>query len=167
MRDYRILIFAFIVACKAPSSVTQQSSTYYEDLSVHRVKTESTSIVQPEKSIAPATSIEDIQGHILNELDSVNKIIVAENTTKQWDGFRIQVYTGNSRQRAQEILSALKNTYPEYESSMTYYQPSYRVKIGYFFDRLEASKVYSQMKEVYPRAMLLPEKLSLPKVDDE
>ncbi len=166
MRDYRLIILILLIACKAPTAVQQASDSYYEDLSIHREQVEA----EPSDSIASEVTVQEenvvISGHIKTEMDSVNRIMIAANQEKKWDGFRIQIYVGNSRQQAQSMLNSARELFPGYESSMYYYQPTYRVKVGYFFDKLVAAKVYDEMKKVYTKAMLLPEKLDLPKTDE-
>lgn len=168
MRNYRfIVLLVFAMACKATSTSTSSSSSnYYEDLSLLRPEISTVQEKESEKVYQEGIDVASIEGHIMNELDSVNRIIIADNKTKKWDGYRIQIYTGNSRQQAEQNLSSIREYYPDLDSDMTYYQPTYRVKAGYFFDRLEASKMYEEIKKMYPRAILLPEKLPLPAIDE-
>ena len=162
MRYYRIIaIFFFIVGCKT-SSVVQQTGSYEENLSILRSKqtiATNDSLSNAEVKIIESNMIP--AGHINAEIDSIHKIIIERNLSKKWDGFTIQVYSGTSRKDSQNAKATIDKLYPDLPSSMIYYRPSYRVKVGKYFDRLEATKIFNEMKITFPKAILLPEKFSL------
>jgi hypothetical protein len=162
MRDHRVIIaLIFLFGCKASTVVQQSTAPYYEDLSVHRPSETMTPDVP---SINENVSIEEpviIEGHIREELDSINRIITSLNENKLWDGYVIQLYGGNSRQEANNVINEFSAQFPEFNTSMIYQQPRYRVKAGRFFDRMEAHKAFETVKKSFPKAILLPEKLPL------
>lgn len=161
MRFNRLVILSLLIACKATSTSTSTGS-YSEDLSIHRPVS---SIELAEKE-QPDTSDEVVQekfqelnGHIKAEMDSIAKIAYLENTTKRYvDGFVIQVYSGNSREDAYASRSKMYELFPELAPKLSYHQPSFRVKAGRFVDRLEAHRVYREVKQEFPRALLIPER---------
>lgn len=162
MRAYRLTILLLLAACKA-TTPTSSSSSYSEDLSIHRpimipVDDESEEVseeVQTEPYIA-------LEGHIKSELDSIAKIAFEENKEGKYvDGYIIQVYSGNSRETANQAHYKMDEYFPELEAKISYRQPNFRVKAGKFTDRLKANRIHQQVKEEFPRALLLPERFLL------
>jgi len=160
----RVVIFGvfslllFLIACKTSKVVINQD-VFEDDISKYRPKFEE-QIDSENRQLSDGIVL---TGHINAEIDSINKILISRNASrKNWDGFTIQIYTGNSRQEAETIKKEFENYYPELETSLIYFQPTYKVKAGAFFDRLEANKKYEEVKTLFPRALLIPEKLSLP-----
>lgn len=170
MRFDRLIVLSLLVwACKPTQVVT--SSVYREDLSVHRLTFDPAQIVDTSDD---ETEIEDnsdapyLPNAITEELDSVNQLIIAANKKrKYWDGYVIQVYRGDSRSDAYQIKNTIQETFPELAPQVSYYQPTYRVKAGQYFDRLEATRKHQEVIKLYPRALLLPEKLPLPTQDGD
>lgn len=165
MRTYRLVLIILILAgCKA-SSVVSTTESYSEDLSKYRP-------VLDEKSDSLVTSKPDVQEPITQdvnvftkdvtfEIDSINQLLVQENASSSWDGYTIQIYRGNSRSEARQAANEAKSLFPDLEPEIMYYQPTFRVKMGSYFDRIKATKAFIEVKEYFPRALLLPEKLEL------
>lgn len=163
MRHYRVLIISlWVLSCKAPQAVQDQS--YSEDLRGLRPEIEVAKVERD--TIVQSAEKPPMEGHLKMEIDSVSAMIVEQNKSKLWPGYVVQVYSGVSRQEATRVKESLKTYYPDMESSMEYRQPTYRVQVGRFFDKLEAAKIHNQMKSIYPRAILLPKRMTLNPSDD-
>lgn len=145
----------------APSSGA--GSGYSEDLSVLRpfipdverreVPGDNTTVERPVEAVIT-------QYDITEELDSVVVLIAERNRQKKFiDGFTVQVYSGSNREAANRVFSDVRLLGLDVNAQIMYVQPTYRVKVGKFYSRLEANKVYSQIREVFPDALLLPEKI--------
>ncbi|MEM0938620.1 MAG: SPOR domain-containing protein [Bacteroidota bacterium] len=159
MRTHRLIILLILAACKA--ATPSFTGRYYEDLSAHRPSytienneaEETTDSIQPKK-YTPLT------GHIGMELDSIAKIAYRQNIEGRYvDGYTIQVYSGVSRNDANEAQSKMSGFFPDLDARVTYRQPNFRVRGGQFIDRLEANRVYNEVKQEFPRALLIPERL--------
>ncbi len=160
MRPYRLATFVLLVACKATTPSSSEGG-YTEDLSVHRPQT--VDVPSPD-TMEQLTSKEEayvpLSGHIKDELDSIAKIAYQQNKAgRRVDGYVIQVYSGTSRDEANEAQVKVAELFPDLEAKITYRQPSFRVKGGKFIDRLEANRVYNEVKKEFPRALLIPERL--------
>jgi len=165
MCAYRIIVLGFMLLNCKGTAVVQQEVNYKEDLSVHRPVFEN---IEHEQvlQVDSASSIM-LDGHITEEIDSITRIIISRNQAKKyWDGYTIQVYSGISRQEADEVLKTVESIYAHLSPEMTYYRPSYRVKLGRFFDRLEATKFFNEIRISFPKAILLPGKIPLT-INDE
>lgn len=163
MRTSRLLILVVLAgsfACKT-SKPTTSEEVYKEDLSSLRpdLKTE----VESPKEEEPKIMASDLpQGHLKAELDSINEIIIARNREQQYvDGFTIQIYTGNDREAATAAMQLASVIRPELDAQIEYHQPSYKVKAGQYLDRLKAHEVFESLKEEFPLALLIPERIRI------
>lgn len=167
MRASRLLIFVITLTglsygCKTSTSTTRGTTdAYREDLSVLRpdlkVINADTSEVDSSKAMS---ATEPIRGHIKYELDSVNRIIIAQNKVRKYvDGFTIQVYTGSDRDKAYAAVGKVKELNPDLNPTIGYYQPSYKVKVGQYISKLEAHQIYESLRSEFPLALLIPERI--------
>jgi len=167
MRFNRLMVIALLTGCKA-APVPSSSSSYSEDLSIHRpvaiveLKEEEENEEKTKEAKIINEQYTPLEGHIKNELDSIAKIAYAENKAGKYvDGFVIQIYSGGSRDEANDARYKMNDFFPELDAKMSYHQPSFRVKAGKFTDRLEANRIYEQVKKEFPRALLIPERFLL------
>lgn len=163
MRTYRLIIpIILISACKTVQTTSVSSNSYSEDLSVHRPSLVISEEKKPQR-VEEGTKEEayvPLSGHLKYELDSIAKISYQQNKEGKYvEGFVIQVYSGSSRQTASDKQVEMMELFPELNAKMSYRQPNFRVKGGKYTDRLEASRVYNEVKEKFPRALLVPERL--------
>lgn len=79
------------------------------------------------------------------------------------NGFRIQVaaFSGvNSRTQAESVKNALNNTMLNQKAYVVYNEPYFRVQFGDYFSRLQAYRDLVKLKESYPGAYIVPEKIN-------
>lgn len=146
----------------SPSSGT--GATYSEDLTIlHPYIPEETDKVEPPVATETPGGLNQAvitQYDITTEMEAVAAMIAERNLQKKFiDGYTVQVYSGSNREIANRAHFDIQQMALEAESQLTYVQPNYKVKVGKFYSRLEANKVYTQVKELFPDAMLLPEKI--------
>lgn len=79
-------------------------------------------------------------------------------------GFRIQVFFGPERQKAQEAKTQLSALYPENQTYLVYQQPNFKVRLGDFKTRLEASRFLQRVQGNYPGAFIVPDEVRLPEL---
>ena len=159
MRTYRLIILFLLAACKA-TTPTSSIGGYTEDLSVHRPQVNTGDEVEETDQNAQEEEYVPLTGHIKTELDSIAKISYEQNKAgRNVDGYVIQVYSGTSRDDANEAQVKAAELFPDLGTKITYRQPSFRVKGGKFIDRLEANRIYNDVKKEFPRALLIPERL--------
>ena len=72
-------------------------------------------------------------------------------------GFRVQIYNGNDRQKATEIKVDFMRRFPNVRTYLTYVQPQFRVKVGDFRTRAEAGELYRQVSTLYNPCMIVPD----------
>ncbi len=157
MRINRLIIVLFLAACKATTPTS--SVKYSEDLSVHRPEIPESASSGDSKQEVIEESYKPLSGHIAQELDSIARVAYEQNKAGKYiDGYVIQIYSGNDRDDANAARSKMYEFFPELDPKISYRQPNFRVKAGKFTDRLRANRIHQQVKEEFPRAILLPER---------
>ncbi len=72
-------------------------------------------------------------------------------------GYRVQIYNGNDRQKATSIKVDFMRRFPKTRTYLTYVQPQFRVKVGDFRSRAEAAEMYRQVNTLYNPCMIVPD----------
>lgn len=154
------------------TSTTQSSSKkkekdFEDDLSLYRprFKLAPKTETQPSESVQPSkTPISDAPLHVNKKLDAILDTIAMRNKSMKFtNGFRIQIYVGNDRKSADDAKIYTYQKYPEIFPYLSYQQPIYKVKIGDFLNRMDAERYYSDIKDLYPSAMILPDRVEIKK----
>lgn len=104
----------------------------------------------------------DINDTLDNFLEKVSERNAESNT---YQGFTVQVYTGSSREKANEAKNMVYNLLPDANPTISFDPPSYKVKVGEFTDRLEAQPTYTTLKGNFPVVLIVPERFTVTKED--
>jgi hypothetical protein len=161
-----LLILAASCASPKSTTVSSQGSGYSEDLSIWRPKTEAVttptnttgSSTQPAKQTQYVEPKYAVNKQLDTVLDSIDRFNVAR---KFIDGFTIQVYTGLKREDALNAKKSLATSFPDLSSEVEYAQPNFRVKVGKYFNRIDAQKDYVMIKKNFPTAIVIPDKVAI------
>lgn len=160
-------LLTLAASCASPKSTTvsSQGSGYSEDLSMWRPKTEA--VATPTNTTGSTEPIKQTQyvepKYAVNKqldtvLDSIDRFNVAR---KFIDGFTIQVYTGLKREEALNAKKSLATSFPDLSSEVEYSQPNFRVKVGKYYNRIDAQKDYVMIKKNFPTAIVIPDKVAI------
>jgi len=85
----------------------------------------------------------------------INQLVEAYNTVNsKTEFYQIQVGFG-SYQKAQNLKSSVEIDFPGWYSKIEFQEPTYRVRLGKFRDKLEAERKFIEVRKKYPNAMLL------------
>ena len=137
--------------------------SYSDDLSKYRptVETKSDLIdtIQTVKNEAIRSSYE-----ISGKMDAVmDSIIVRNDSLATLSGYTIMVYSGTNQVEAGRIRNRLFDILPAMEAQIQYKLPTYFVKIGEFYQQIEAQPLYEKIRKYYPAATVVPEQFKLEK----
>ena len=98
---------------------------------------------------------------ILDQTDQVNKLLdslaIKNLEASRIQGFRILIYSGNERE---EAIKAKENAYvlfPKADVYMTYQVPSFKVRFGDFYSRLDAWTTHLKLQAQFPQAVITNE----------
>jgi hypothetical protein len=81
---------------------------------------------------------------------------------KSMPGYRIQIYFGNDRIKAQEMRTEFIKLIPDEAAYLIYQQPNFKVRVGDFRTRLEAAGFLKQINSSFPNAFIVPDEVKLP-----
>lgn len=86
------------------------------------------------------------------KIEELLKVYKKVNSKKGY--YQIQVGFG-TYQRAQDLKSQVEIDFPGWYSKIEFQEPTYRVRLGKFSDKLEAERRFLEVRKKYPSAMLL------------
>ncbi len=88
---------------------------------------------------------------------------VAEGNKKytKAPGYRIQVYTGGSRTDANKAKELVYSNHPDASVHMEYKQPIYTVRVGNYFDRINAQPLYVSLKQDFGNVLVVPDNIEI------
>ena len=85
---------------------------------------------------------------LLNEKRKINaSLVVNEN-------YQIQIYNGDS-ETAKKTFAAFKKEFKNYDGTIVFNTPTYKVLIGNFKTRIEAEKNINEIKKTYKNAVVI------------
>jgi hypothetical protein len=164
----RSLLLVSVICLTMVSAIAQRKKgredepvkEFKEDLHSYRPKYE---IVEEKKVIETKTTEavvpkNDINKFLKDKLDSVyfyNKIICCA------DGYRVLIYVGNSSEEARTKRTDAYAVLPDEKSYTDYRQPSFKVKVGDYVDKLEAYFAYAKLAVIFPNAIVIPDKVNI------
>jgi len=77
------------------------------------------------------------------------------------DGFRVQIMFTDVRDEVYKSKGSLYNQFPDLLSYVEYEQPYYKLRLGDFKTRLEATYYLQQIIPVYPGAFIVRDKIKI------
>jgi len=140
-----------------------KSDLYSEDLTAFRPQykmeeddsTPNQSATAAQRNVAPTRDV-------TAKLDTLMSSIAQYNRNIRYaQGYRIQVYSGNSREEASKARDRSYALFPDITPHIIYNQPTFRVKVGDFVDRLEAQNFYAGLITDFPNAMIVQDKIEI------
>lgn len=113
--------------------------------------------------ISKEGNVEIIQDRRVDSLVSIHKKLNEEK--QSMEGFRVQLFFGADRKKANDIKADFLQKYPEATAHLLYQQPNYKVRVGDFRTRLEAYKFYKTMITDFPSAFIVKDEIKLPEIE--
>lgn len=77
-------------------------------------------------------------------------------------GYRIQIYFGSQRSKANELRARFAGRFPEMNAVVSYHQPNFKVRAGDFRTRMEAQSKLEIIEKEFPGAFVVPDEIRLP-----
>jgi hypothetical protein len=169
--SHSVIVFClglFLIGCVTQKkTTTTQTGTqkYSEDLSVWRPKVEApaTDVTAPtgQDGRKPTAYVEP-KFAVNKKLDTVLDSIDYFNLQRNFiDGFTIQVYSGLKREDALNAKKELSSALPDLQCDVHYSQPNFRVKVGRYFNRIDAQRDFLDVKKLFPTAIVIPDKVAI------
>lgn len=169
---YLPIIVFFLLSC-APKVISNQSATVgtFRDNDINDFRPEytlegtaktETPEKKPSSGAASAQPAGGPSGDITARLNAVLDTIAIRNRTIRFaQGYRVQIYTGTSREEATQARNRSYAKFPDITPHFDYAQPNFRVRVGDFLDRLEAQRVYAGLIAEFPNALIVPDRIEI------
>ncbi|MBC7451950.1 MAG: SPOR domain-containing protein [Cytophagales bacterium] len=151
-------------SCAAMSQKNKNAAAeYYEDLSDVRPSfksntSQSTAMATVKPAEAEIKLYKDDSKALNSKLDTIAAVNQRVQTAQ---GYRILVYAGLSSDESQKMRQLVYSYNSDLNVYTQYRQPSFRVKVGDFQDRVEASYILNDLKKSFPSAMIVPDQINL------
>lgn len=108
---------------------------------------------------------DDTLGVVLHADPRINTVLKVQRTASNTQvgyiysgkGYRVQIYCGNDRVKANELKIDFIRRYPSVHTYLTYMQPQFRVKVGDFKTRAEAEKLFEETNTLYGASIIVPD----------
>ena len=140
----------------------RKDGKYEEDLSGSRLKYQvPEDKAQTDISIKSKTAIvpsKDITKELGLKIDSISR---KNQNLRFAEGFRVQVYSGPSREEANMARDKVLDIIPDVDVYPIFRQPVFRVTVGDYTDRLEANSAFVKLRGDFPNAILVPAKINI------
>lgn len=82
------------------------------------------------------------------------------------EGFRIQIYNSskrNAREESSKVRAEFMSLFPDIVSDLLFAEPGYyKIRVGNFRSRAEATRLYLTISKKFPDADLVPDIINLP-----
>lgn len=178
--QYRFLIFLFSIvfllnlsSCvTSKPTTTSVASVYNEDLGAFRIalatyKTPTKETPKTDKVETTTTTTQSTGNPPTSDLIAVDAMLsrLAQKNAefKSLPGYRIQLYTGSDSDKANAVKNKASYTLSRHglRAESVYEQPLFKIKAGYFISQLEAQRQLVAIKNDFPEAILVPDKISM------
>lgn len=100
------------------------------------------------------------QDSLVNVL--MNRHIAINQARRTMTGYRVQIFFGPQRVKANEVKADFLNIYPNVGAYLVYHQPNFKIRVGDFKSRLEAMKFLKELQPLYSTAFLVKDEVKLP-----
>ncbi len=95
-------------------------------------------------------------GELNEEKDARLELMIQDYMEqKEIEGYRVQLYSGQSRLEAMQIKTSLVQKEEKVKTYLIYKQPNFKIRLGDFKDRFQAQKQLLEYKEEYPGAFIV------------
>jgi len=93
-----------------------------------------------------------------SRIDKLNNTYQASYKLK---GFRIQIYSGNKKQPANQARSTFTRIYRKKKANMNYEQPYYKVRVGDFRTKIEALNFKNELIKHFPNCFIVNDEIDI------
>lgn len=100
------------------------------------------------------------KSHTIIVKDSrVDKLNETYTSSYKLMGYRVQIYSGNSKQPAREARQRFSQLYRQTKAHESYEQPYFKVKVGDFKTKLEALKLKNDLSKHFPNCFIVKDEI--------
>ena len=100
------------------------------------------------------------QDSLIHQL--VTRHIAINQAKRTMPGFRVQIYFGPNRTKANEVKTDFLQIFPNTGAYLVYQQPNFKIRVGDYKSRLEALKFLKEIQTLYSSAFIVKDEVKLP-----
>ena len=100
------------------------------------------------------------QDSLIHQL--VTRHIAINQAKRTMPGFRVQIYFGPNRTKANEVKTDFLQIFPNTGAYLVYQQPNFKIRVGDYKSRLEALKFLKEIQTLYSAAFIVKDEVKLP-----
>jgi len=155
-----LLLAGILFNCSKKTVPTAVTEDYHEDLSGTLPEMEE--YAPPVEEIPEEVVRAEFRQPVLDITDSLNIVldsIAAINKNLPYLRYTVMVHNSRSRNDAEEARKDVFRVMPDAKPKLEFISPSYIVKVGDFFDQLEAYQTLVKLKGQFPNAVIIPEQV--------
>ncbi len=154
------LLTVFMYDCAKKTVPTAVTEDYSEDLShtMPDIEEYENPALEEEGSVEKAP-FRTPELDVTDSLDVVLDSIATINKNLPYLRYTVMVHNSISRSDAEEARKDVFRVLPEAKPILQFNSPSYIVKVGDFFDQLEAYQTLIKLKRQFPNAVIIPEQV--------
>ncbi len=93
-----------------------------------------------------------------------DKYIELNKLKQTTSGYRIQIHFGNEREKAKDIKTKFLQAFPDVPAYDSYQSPNFRVRVGDYRSKLEATKYLKQISAAFPSSFIVNDNIKYPKL---
>lgn len=93
-----------------------------------------------------------------NRINSLNETY---KSSFKLDGYRVQIYSGNKKQPANQARSTFSRVHSKKKAHLDYEQPYYKVRVGDFRTKLEALKFKNKLIKHFPNCFIVSDEIDI------
>jgi hypothetical protein len=152
-------------------STSSTASVYNEDLGAFRIAlatykapTKETAKIENTGTTTTTQTSGNPPASDLIAVDAMLSRLASKNSElKSLPGYRIQLYTGSDSDKANDVKNKASYILSRHglRAESVYEQPLFKIKAGYFISQLEAQRQLVAIKNDFPEAILVPDKINL------
>lgn len=169
IRNSCLLIWclAMLFACASAKKTGRDSTkgaAKAEDLSAFRPKFPAVPApASPDNTGSEAVNVTLVPtNHVNNRVNALLDTVANANKSIRYArGFRILAYTGTERKTAMDMRKAIIDRIPDERDYLQYKQPTFRLKIGDYLNRIEAQQVLSRILDITPNALIISDQINV------
>jgi len=156
---FLLSLLILIYSCGPKTVPVSTEEDYHEDLSSTLPDVGKYQSPVADKARAEKAEFREPYTDVTTKLEEVLDTMAAVNKDIPHLKYTILVHNSNSRQAADEARKNVFRVLPDADPKMQFISPSYRVKVGSYFDKIDAYPTLVRLKEFFPNAVIVPEQV--------
>ena len=157
-----VILGTAVYSCAPKVGSKQNKTAYSEDISQYRPSYDVNEKAMVKEDLKKDKSYPSPTYDKTTNIDALVADIAEYNSKiATIDGYTI-IIPGSDRQDATRMRQQVYGIWPELKPQLKYESPNFKVVVGQFYSKIEAQRIFTKLKEEFPKALLVPERVRKP-----